>query len=159
MTRIVYKSGDLLAADEMVIGHGCNAQGVMGAGIAAAIKQTYPGAYHAYRDQHQVKGLKVGDVIVWASPSRVVLNMVTQEFFGRDKNRVYVDYPGIGRAMEFVEKMAQQHLSDKRGAFHASPHLALPKIGAGLANGDWDQIAGIIEDEIRSIDVTVYVWP
>lgn len=33
--KIIYKQGDLLSCPERVILHGCNAQGVMGSGIAA----------------------------------------------------------------------------------------------------------------------------
>jgi O-acetyl-ADP-ribose deacetylase (regulator of RNase III) len=33
----------------------------------------------------------------------------------------------------------------------------MPKIGAGLAGGDWDTIAGIIEEELTSVLPVVYV--
>ena len=32
--NIIYKQGDLLECSEQVIVHGCNAQGVMGSGVA-----------------------------------------------------------------------------------------------------------------------------
>ena len=36
--KIIYKQGDLLEAEEVVIVHGCNAQGVVGSGVALAIR-------------------------------------------------------------------------------------------------------------------------
>ncbi len=35
---ITYKQGDLMKASETYIAHGCNAQGVMGSGVAKAIR-------------------------------------------------------------------------------------------------------------------------
>jgi len=34
----------------------------------------------------------------------------------------------------------------------------MPKIGAGLAGGDWTKIAAIIENELKGRHVTVVVW-
>ncbi|ESQ88967.1 hypothetical protein ABAC460_14395 [Asticcacaulis sp. AC460] len=48
--KIIYKTGDLLEAPERVICHGCNAQGVMGSGIAVPIRNRYPMVFKAYRD-------------------------------------------------------------------------------------------------------------
>jgi hypothetical protein len=33
--------------------------------------------------------------------------------------------------------------------------IGLPKIGAGLAGGDWKLISGIIEEELNGEDVTI----
>ena len=47
---IEYKNGDLLNVTEGIILHGCNGQGVMGAGVAKAIKMKYPEAFTAYKE-------------------------------------------------------------------------------------------------------------
>ena len=39
---------DLLNSPDRIIVHGCNAQGVMGAGVAKAIRTKYPEAYSNY---------------------------------------------------------------------------------------------------------------
>ena len=36
--------------------------------------------------------------------------------------------------------------------------IAIPKIGAGLAGGDWNRIKGIIENELRDCQVTVVIY-
>jgi len=33
--------------------------------------------------------------------------------------------------------------------------IGLPKIGCGLAGGDWNIVQGIIEDELHDCDVTI----
>jgi len=37
-------------------------------------------------------------------------------------------------------------------------HIGLPKIGAGLAGGDWEQIKQIIKNELNDCDVTVVIY-
>jgi O-acetyl-ADP-ribose deacetylase (regulator of RNase III) len=49
--KIVYVPGDLLNGETMIV-HGCNAQGVMGRGVAKEIKERMPWAYEAYRREH-----------------------------------------------------------------------------------------------------------
>jgi O-acetyl-ADP-ribose deacetylase (regulator of RNase III) len=37
-------------------------------------------------------------------------------------------------------------------------HIGLPKIGAGLAGGDWDRIKKIIQSELTDCIVTVVIY-
>ena len=152
-----YRTGDLLASPHRVIGHGCNAQGSMGAGIAAAIKRTYPGAFAVYAKAFASRGLHVGEVVPWFGNDRIVLNCITQERYGRDPNVVYVDYDGVRSCMRWIETTAREQRSTGVGPLATVRELGLPKLGAGLAQGDWDRIAGIIEAEIPSLDVVIYV--
>jgi len=41
---MIYRQGDLVMAVEPIIIHGCNAKGVMGSGVAKAIRAYYPDA-------------------------------------------------------------------------------------------------------------------
>ena len=47
---VVHVVGDLLGSDEKFVAHGCNTQGVMGAGIAGLIAQRYPEVERSYRN-------------------------------------------------------------------------------------------------------------
>ena len=62
--KIIYKSGDVVEAQETYIAHGCNCQGKMGKGVAMGIKDKFPKAYRDYRDAYVDVGLILGDVIV-----------------------------------------------------------------------------------------------
>ena len=37
-------------------------------------------------------------------------------------------------------------------------HIGLPKIGAGLAGGDWERIKGIIQKELKDCEVTIVIY-
>jgi len=146
------REGSLLDAREGLIVHGCNAQGVMGSGVAAAIREAYPQAYADYRRAFEEKGLKVGQ-IVWTTvshaPKLAIANAITQEYYGRDKGRVYVDYDALRRVFGRIGEVARQH---------AIP-VHFPMIGAGLANGDWAVIAPIIETALAGVDHTFWIPP
>lgn len=145
--KISYKNGDLLKSGLKLIGHGCNAQGVMGSGIAKAIKEKYPECYTAYSCFMKDSG-KLGDVLAYTCPSDnvTILNMITQEFYGRDSKR-YVSYEAIEKCMTYANRYAKDN-------GHVS--LGLPKIGAGLGGGDWKIISEIIEKTCKDIQVEVY---
>ncbi len=148
--KIIYKHGDLKTCDEQYFAHGCNAQGVMGSGVAAWVRSDFPWGYAEYRRVYEEQGnhLEMGQVIVARDPankSKTVLNCITQEFFGRDPNVVYVDYDAIRVIVEELDKLFDNEASDWEdgGGF---VRVAFPLIGAGLANGKWSIISGILEE-------------
>jgi hypothetical protein len=107
MTKIQYIHGDLLASTEAVIAHGCNAQGVMRSGVAKAIREKYPQAYVDYYNAYYAGDyyLRLGDVIETRTPDRTILNIISQQFYGRDPSVVYVSYDAIGRAIKRINEL------------------------------------------------------
>jgi O-acetyl-ADP-ribose deacetylase (regulator of RNase III) len=141
--------GDLialaLAGRFDVIVHGANCQCVMGAGIAKSIRQTFPEAYDA--DLVTAKGdrAKMG-AISFATVERndheiTVVNAYTQ-FHYRGKGP-HVDYDATRTAMREVRR----RFSGRR--------IGYPRIGAGLAGGDWTRIAAIVNEELAGEDHTL----
>ena len=142
-------TGDLLrlALDGRfdVIVHGCNCQCAMGKGIALSIKQQFPEAYDA--DLRTPKGdrAKLGTIStaeIERPPARfTVVNAYTQ-FHYRGEG-VLADYDAIRSAFRLV----RQRFTGRR--------IGYPKIGAGLAKGDWPTIAAIIDEELSGEDHTL----
>lgn len=135
---IEYRKGDLLAVTSGVIIHGCNSHGVMGSGVALAVKNKYPGAYESYRDYIDVSNddqTLLGSVIVYkVNENLLIANMITQKDFGTHKRQV--NYGAIARGFDDLEEF---YANAPGLVFH------FPKIGAGLGGGDWEVIAEIIE--------------
>jgi O-acetyl-ADP-ribose deacetylase (regulator of RNase III) len=146
MSDIQYIEGDLLSSREPVIAHGCNAQGVMGSGIAKAIRDEYPTVYKDYRDVYEEQGnkLHLGQVITTRTLERTILNIISQEYYGRNPNVVYVSYDAIEKAILRINKMGYVR-------------VAFPKIGAGLANGNWELISHIIQTTSDFTPVVYYI--
>lgn len=150
MATLRFKKADLLEATEPMIVHGCNAKGAMGSGVAKAIRKKWPGAYDAYRAQFEDKGLDLGDVIFTdVANGKVIANAITQETHGRSQNRRYVSYDAVCDCMIRIREKA-----DKLGV----STVAMPRIGAGLANGNWEIIRRIIECELVENGVGVVVY-
>jgi len=143
--KIEYVKGDLFTTNIKYIIHGCNAQGVMGSGVAKIIRDRYPEAYQEYRRIYDIEGeLDLGDVIWAQSNGKWIGNAITQEFFGRETSR-YVSYDAISNAMWQINKI------------DGMSEVAMPQIGAGLGGGDWNVIAAIIEAELTNVKPYVYV--
>ena len=151
---LIYKTGNLLDAPEPIIAHGCNAQGVMGAGVAKAIRDRYPEVFREYRRVYEENGgyLDLGEVI-WVDTGRhQVANIITQENYGRDPNTQYVDYDAVQRGFRTI----REEIESMQGVPIETAWLAIPRIGAGLGGGDWDTISAMIEYDMDGIDVVVY---
>ena len=143
--KIEYVEGDLLKTEIRHIIHGCNARGVMGSGVAKAIRDKYPQAYRDYNDMYNSNGLELGQICVSVQDDgKVIHNAITQKNFGRDTSNVYVSYWAIAEVFRKIE-------SWNVGT------IAMPKIGAGLANGDWNVISAIIENTLVKTQPVVYV--
>ena len=144
---IVYKHGDLLASDEKVIAHGCNCSGGFASGFAKQVAERYPAAREAYLHRHNTRGWSLGDVQligVGDGSGVTIANCGTQQRYGRTDEGPYVSYPAIKLVIRNLAKSFPQG-------------FAIPKIGAGLAGGNWDIIAKIIEEESGPVEVRVYV--
>ena len=145
---IKYKKGDLLTNikdPNVFIAHGCNCRGVMGSGFALQVKMLYPKVYEEYKKTFDKGNLRLGTIqfIRQDKTSPCIINMQTQDGYGR--GGVFIDYNAVRSCfMEFsILNINKQDLH-------------IPKIGAGLAGGDWSIISSIIEDECKSFNV--YVW-
>jgi len=157
---IEYRTGDLLDAAEPAIVHGCNAQGVMGSGVALAIRKRYPAAFTAYRDEYEKsQSLALGQTI-WVDCARhVVINAITQDRYGRDGQR-YADYDAIETAMRRINHvcgLTQNYTGQRSTPPKTIDAVAMPLIGAGLAGGSWAQISEIIERCSTNFQPVVYL--
>jgi O-acetyl-ADP-ribose deacetylase (regulator of RNase III) len=161
--KINYIEGDLIKLAQRgnfdVIAHGCNCLSVMKSGLAPQMAKAfdcdspekYPGEDSSRRGDMQ----KLGN-IEWYSwyvfnddgeRRRLdVVNAYTQYNYGKnhqDGDEAPFDYAA------FKLCMAKMNYRFK------GKHIGLPKIGAGLAGGDWDKIEKIIERELKDCEVTI----
>ncbi len=141
-------AGDLLElaiqGEFDVIVHGCNCHCTMGAGIAKQIKRRFPLAFEADL-KAGIGANKLGSITYAAidnfgNPFTIV-NAYTQVHWRGDG--VKVDYAALASAMREVKRI----FGGKR--------IGYPKIGAGLAGGDWVRIAGIISEELDGEEHTL----
>ena len=143
-------NGDLikLALDNEfdAIVHGANCFNTMGKGIAYTIRKVFPEAYEADKKTKKGDKNKLGDY------SYVVLNIKQKELFVINAYTQY-DYritsqKSINVDYEAIRKVFTRINKDFKGL-----HIGIPRIGAGLAGGDWDKIKTIINEVTPDIDI------
>ncbi len=143
---IKYVKGDLFKAPETILGHGCNCSGGYGSGVAAGMAKNHSKAKDWYLTKFQSEeGWELGDVQFVTSGDKIIANCATQDGY-MPRNVCHADYPAIRKCMELVKDYAQSHKYS----------IAIPKIGAGLAGGDWNIIEGILKEVFSDYDVTIY---
>jgi O-acetyl-ADP-ribose deacetylase (regulator of RNase III) len=128
-----------------VVVHGCNCFCNFGKGIALQVKREFPAAFRA--DLQTAKGdrTKMGSCsqaeVQLGHGTLVVVNAYTQYHWNGPG--ILADYPSIRRCMAWIRET------------HPHQRIGLPRIGAGLAGGDWPTIAAIIDEELGMADVTL----
>jgi O-acetyl-ADP-ribose deacetylase (regulator of RNase III) len=118
-----------------IIVHGCNCFCVMGAGIAAQIKDRYPEAYAVDCETKSGDKDKLG-TYTYAQTSRgpIVINAYTQySTNGHGPSQDLFDYAGF----ETILAALAHNAGDLRYGF--------PYIGMGLAGGDPEKIVNLLE--------------
>lgn len=152
---ITHIQGNLITSDCNVIAHGCNCFCVMGGGIAAAIVAEYPGVYEL--DSRTVRGdaVKLGtyglykhtdDQGLWV---RSVFNLYTQYRYGAGQD-VHLDYGALRWALEAM-KGALDNFDPRQQC-----KVGFPRIGCGLAGGDWNRVEEILEYVFWDRNIYVY---
>lgn len=156
---IDYRKGDLMAVTSGIIAHGCNAQGVMGSGVAALVKAKYPGAFEQYvadlemlsKDEAYAGMSPLGYVSFWSltdlndallEDGLLIANCITQNLFGRDGSK-FVSYDAIYTCFSTLERIA----------IATGMTINIPRIGAGLGGGDWNAIEAIINSVCKESKV------
>jgi O-acetyl-ADP-ribose deacetylase (regulator of RNase III) len=142
-TKAVSSSGSPVA-----IAHVCNNLGGWGKGFVLSLSAMNPAPERPYRASFS-KGHPrpvLGDVqIITLSPKLVVANLISQDGYVSKSRRRALNYDALTTC-----------LTDLNERLAASFEIHMPRIGAGLAGGDWDQVEKIIETTLASRQVVVY---
>ena len=147
-----------------VIAHGCNCHSTMGAGIAPQMAKAF-GCDRFGMELYGSTITKLGNIdyqhfvfgenATWSLEDDknnhfykelTVVNAYTQFNYGRnhaDGDAKPLSYEALTLCMK------------KMNVLFAGKHIGLPKIGAGLAGGDWDLIKEIIQRELKDCKVTI----
>lgn len=147
MSKINYVKGDAtepIGDGKKIICHICNDIGAWGAGFVLALskKWSFPEDFYRARQKYP---LGHADVLAVATDIYVA-NMIAQHGVGLDADgNPPIRYTALIEALETVNAVAAKR--------NASLHM--PRIGAGLAGGDWNAIEKIIE-QCTTVPVTVY---
>jgi len=155
MLNINYVIGDAtqpIGDGAKIIVHVCNDIGGWGRGFVLALTKKWPESEQRYRAwfRGEVKQpFALGEVqFVQVSNDIWVANLIGQRNVRSVNDVPPVRYDAIRIGLQRVASEALQ--------LRASVHL--PRIGCGLAGGNWEEVGNIVEENLinRGIAVTVY---
>ena len=146
---VKYIKKDITTIEEGVIVHGVNCQGVMGSGVAKAIRNKWPEVFKVYREL-SVNEFYLGKtqiVKITEDPNLFVINCFTQKYYGSD-GALYADVQAVRETLGSALCYTLMFDLD----------LYMPRIGCGLGGLDWDtDVNPIVEEFSKSFATTIYV--
>lgn len=157
---ITYITGDVTQPLEekgiKFIAHCCNNVGGWGRGVVLSISNRWGMPELIYRKLAQEKPIELqnslGEIqVIPVEKDIMVINIIGQDGIGSKNGVPPIRYDAIKKGLD----KAQAFIDDYSGK---NPTLHLPRIGAGLAGGDWEKIEKIIKQTIK-IPTFVYTLP
>jgi len=155
MSSITYLKGDATHAQAKgikVICHICNDLGGWGRGFVVAISRRWPQPeqqYRAWYAERNANDFGLGAVqFVQVEPYIWVANMVAQRGLKGGSKGPPIRYEAVAECLKKVTVKAAE--------LGASVHM--PRIGCGLAGGEWSKIEPLILEALceQGLSVTVY---
>lgn len=143
-----------------VITHVCNDVGKWGAGFSKALSSKYKEPEEFFRRQYKYTNPKpkLGD-IQWQFPEMrlAVVNMIAMRgvnSFGRID--APIRYDALELCLERLREGALAVVRTESGDDELELTFHAPRIGAGLARGDWGRIEGLINEVFWDLEFFVY---
>lgn len=152
--NIITIPGSCLDSTAEIIAHQTNCKGVMGAGVALAIRNRYPEIMPEYTNACKVLGSNVLGTcqILRTNDGRYIANLFGQNGFG---------YGGFGhgrntdyRALKVALTSLVRHLTINGISAVAMPY----KLGCGLAGGDWEVVSKLLINAFAKKNIRLELW-
>lgn len=128
------------------IAHGCNGEGVMGAGVALEVRRRWPDLYNCYKQSCLLGG--INPKMSWETNGKWIHNLYTQP------------KPGPCADLDLIRKALKS--MDNFNVTHEIKTVALPWIGCGLGGLKPTQVKPVLEEILgpSPVDYTVVTyWP
>ncbi|WP_315120855.1 macro domain-containing protein [uncultured Clostridium sp.] len=151
--EINYIKGDVTnpsGEGKKIIVHVCNDIGAWGKGFVLALSKRWINPEQEYRNWYKDgENFSLGEVqFVEVTSDIVVANMIGQRGIRSNKSVPPIRYEAINKCLEKV--------GDKAGEMQASVHM--PRIGCGLAGGEWRFIEPLIKQNLIERNIHVFVY-
>lgn len=138
-------TGNVFMANADALAHGCNLQGVMGAGIAAEFKRRDPVMFERYAMKCRDKSLQLGMAWHWIGANdKRVFNLMTQI------------EPGANASLAAIDVALANMLRECK--HYKVKSVAMPRIGCGIGGLNWDDVKRVLVERCSKSDVEIQVY-
>ena len=140
---IIYTKEDIFSYKyPYIIAHVCNNVGAWGSGFTAAIDKKYPEVKLFYKE---FKNKDLGSCQAVGIKNILFYNMIAMNGIRSKKNIMPLRYEALDRCLRHVK------------LFSDNFPVHMPKIGSGLAGGDWDKIEEMLNKVFANKEVFVHL--
>lgn len=141
-----YIKDDVRNTELSDIAHGVNCQNVMGSGVAKALYEKWPkvkSQFHSISEQLKTPEKRLGFIWQVTCEDKNIWNLYTQLHY-LPRNKRNVNYRALSDCFNGLINSGVKK-------------LAIPKIGCGLAGGNWEFVEQLINDTVGDkIEIWVY---
>lgn len=143
---ITYVTGDLFLSPAQVLVNTVNTVGVMGKGVAYEFKRIFPEMFEQYRELCEAGKLQIGDLWLYKSPNKWVLNFPTKKHWRAPSQPAYIE-AGLKRFTQIYSTWG----------IHS---IAFPPLGCGNGELDFEtQVAPLMERYLGNLPIHVFIYP
>lgn len=148
--NVIVAAKEASKSNKVILAHGENNIGLHGAGFAKFLTKEYPENGKKFENDCRKGYVKLGDVSWYQKDNLTIANCITQNGIRNRNNPVPFSYKAFRESME---KLKDKALTEEIRKIY------MPKIGSGLAGGDWNRIYEIIEDVFLPVkeDIEVHI--
>jgi O-acetyl-ADP-ribose deacetylase (regulator of RNase III) len=144
---IEYKSGDILKEDVEAIVNPVNCRGIMGKGLALQFKDKYPENFRQYKEACKNNEIVPGKMFIYYTNSsmkpRYIINFPTKLDWRSSSKIEYIN-KGLDDLAKEIERLFIQS-------------IAIPPLGCGFGNLDWDIVNRLIVTKLSKVDCDVVI--
>lgn len=147
---ITETSGNILESQAQAIVNTVNCVGVMGKGLALQFKRAYPANFQAYASACRAGQVHIGAMFVHRISSldgpEFIINFPTKQHWRNDSDIEFI-YRGLADLKQVI-------------AIHGITSVAIPPLGVGNGNLNWDTVRAAIIDglsDVPELRVELYV--
>ncbi|MDQ7024014.1 MAG: macro domain-containing protein [Anaerolineae bacterium] len=140
---IIYVYGDIFYSPARVLVNPVNIVGTMGNGLAYDFKRFFPTMYESYRELCHDDRFQVGQLLLYRSAHKWVLNFPTKRHFRADSQLEYIE-DGLKK---FVRTYADQNITS----------VSFPALGTGSGHLNWDEVRPLMEAYLAPLPISVFI--
>lgn len=143
-THVTLRHGDLLASDAQTLVNTVNCVGVMGRGIALAFKRRYPDMFQDYVRRCELREVHLGRPYLYRADDHLIVNFPTK-----------FHWRAVSRLADIVAGL--EHLESRYREWGITS-LAVPPLGCGNGQLDWEVVGPTLYRHLARLDVPVQLY-
>ncbi len=142
--------GDILLSDAQAIAHSVAPHDHFNQGLALALRENYPSMAKDFRHYCHQQNPKAGQAWLWASPEKVIINLMAQDPAPDNKA-----HPGKATIKNISHALKDLHGLIKKENLKS---IALPKLATGVGGLEWDDIEPLIKQHLGDLDIPIIIY-